>query len=421
MSSVEAEKSIFSRDFLGPDRSRSAPIAVGNSNGIPMNDGARLELRTVQRRDWQLLLVAAGLSICAGSFAAPSAVNPQTKMHVELGESILQSGRLSRGTQIADGYCWINDCHLTQVIMAWIARIGGPPGLAAAGFAVGLASIAVMIIFSRRDEVTWPSVCAVALLAALLLLPGWQVGPQTASIACFTALMAVVQFAFTGWRGNRHWTSLGRMTRSGWRPETDPLRVNSRRLRALWLAGPIFCLWSNMDGTFRLGLIVFWVYVAVRGLEALCQRGNAGWGLIRRMLLMGAIASLSTLLNPYGPWLHGWLSNPNTLSARAALHGLPVPIADSPTWPLFALCLVLSATALTVSFRRLDLAQTAALVAAAAMVIVDAGNALLFAIPFGFWMAAQAMRLEAIVLSFLHQLFTRRARSFANRAGHRLK
>ena len=373
---------MFSCEFYQPREREGGPfpfrIAMIDSN--PKNKYQPLH------RGLFLMPLALAIGFGIGIWVAPNTADENTRMHVELGESILQRGRLPVSIQVADGYCWMNDCYLTQIIMAVIARIGGIQCLAAASWCILLSVVALMMHFNRRDNVGWMATVAAALLVSAVFVQPWRIGPQVASIACFAALMALLQCAFDGWRGNWHWTTPRRWKRTDWAQGDDALNCGSLKLRLLWLAAPLFCVWANMHGAFRVGLVIFWTYLAVRGLEAVCQRGQAGWGLVRRMVLMGVVAGLATLVNPYGPWLYGWLSHPGTLTHREILHGSSIAIIGAEgIRPVFLLLIAFVLASHALSNRRCDLAQVAGLAVAGALTLGDARNATLFAIAAGFW------------------------------------
>ena len=334
-----------------------------------------------------LLPLAFAMGLDAGILLAPFIVDASTWTHVEFGETILQVGRLPNTTEVADGYGWVNDSYLSDVLMALVARVGGENALAGASGCLAVVIIVLLLSFNRRDNVSWMATIVAVLLVWSILVKQWRVGPQLASLCCFAAILALVQFAFEGWRGKWHWTSINRWTRTDWETGDDGLKYNSGQLRWLWLAVPIFCLWANLHNGFRIGLVIFWTYLACRALEAICQRGRLGWGLVRRMAMMGAVAGLATLVNPYGPWLHGWLSSAHTLAERTMIEGPAESIIGaSGLWSVFLMVLAFALASQAVAFRRCDLAQVTSLAVAVALTIGDSRHACYFALATGFWM-----------------------------------
>lgn len=351
-----------------------------------MNDTSAAAKRLAKQSVWYLLPLAFAVGLDAGILLAPYIVDASTWTHVEFGETILQVGGLPNTTDVADGYGWINDSYLSDVLMALVARVGGAKALAGVSGFLAVALIILLICVNRRDKVSWMATIVAVLLVWSILVQQWRVGPPVASLCCFATILALLQFAFEGWRGKWHWTAVNRWNRTNWEQGDDGLKYNSGQLRMLWLAAPIFCLWSNLHGGFRFGLVIFWTYLACRALEAIFQRGRSGWGLVRRMALMGAVAGLATLVNPYGPWLHGWLTSGQTLAQRSLLEGTAESIIGaSGLWSVFLMVLAFVMASQAVAFRRCDLAQVTSLAVAVGLTITDSRQAGFFALAAGFW------------------------------------
>jgi hypothetical protein len=86
--------------------------------------------------------------------------------------------------------------------------------------------------------------------------------------------------------------------------------------RALWLIPPLFLLWANLHGGFSAGLFLLGLVVTssviVKGvllwapsLAAHLDETSLSWPAIARLMLAVGIASLATLVNPYGWRLYG--------------------------------------------------------------------------------------------------------------------
>jgi hypothetical protein len=268
-------------------------------------------------------------------------------------------------------------------------------GSAAAGGMIIAAAIGLLVVLLRGDGIGRWITLGLAAWVGTILAATLSIGPQLATITCFAALIAVLQYSFDGWRGRWHWCAVWRWGRDDWSKGQDSLTYRSARLRALWLATPIFAVWANFDGAFLIGLAIFWIYMLGRAIDAVSQRGRAGFGLARRMLLMLIAASLATLLNPYGPWLFGWLTHPGTYPLREALHGVAVPISDSVAWPLMLFLLTVAAVAYLANRRRFDPSQSGGLIVAFAASLSDSRYAALFALAAGCWLAAPLNELPA--------------------------
>jgi hypothetical protein len=84
----------------------------------------------------------------------------------------------------------------------------------------------------------------------------------------------------------------------------------------LFLLPPLFWLWANLHGSFMLGLVILWAWLAYNFLESAF---SAFWSRffetkpmakaeLVRLSLNTALASAITLVNPYGPGLYSFLS-----------------------------------------------------------------------------------------------------------------
>lgn len=354
----------------------------------PTMDGAPVQPARIPahlRGLWVAL--AAGAVVCLGIAATDLVVDAYSSNHVDLGESILQTGRLPISTQTVAGYCWINDAPLTQVLMAMTARMGGTVALSIATCGAAALVLLATMIAMRFDRVGWLAAWVMVTWAAIFVATATHAGSEMASMVCFAALILLLQFTFAGWRNRWH--------SSGWdRPAVDrsgamlnPLGYSSGRLRLLWLVGVIFFLWANLDGQFLAGLVIVWAYLAGRILEAFVRRGRAASGLCRRLALMGCLAGVASLINPYGPWLHAWLTDPVTLGHRQALHGVDIPIVASSLFPSWLALVGFGVVVMLVVPRRFDWAQASALVAAGVLSYSAASHAVLLGIAAAVWLA----------------------------------
>jgi hypothetical protein len=281
------------------------------------------------------------------------------------------------------------DAHVSQVALAGMARVAGTCGLALFGACVAASLVLFCWQLHRTEQRSLGGSALTFLMTIPLLIGSWYVGPRMLSLLCFAALVALLQFAFAGWRDRWHWTAPRTWSGIDWRPGSDGLQYSSTRLRWLWLVVPLFTLWANVHGSFRVGLVILWVYLAVRAVEALSQRGQAGWGLVRRMALMGVVAGAATLINPYGPWLYAWLSDPATWAVRSSLDVQPLAAWENlSAAEALSLIAVGIAIAVWATPSRCDLTQIVALTALGIMVLIDLRNAPWLAVAAGAWLAA---------------------------------
>jgi hypothetical protein len=221
--------------------------------------------------------------------------------HVQYGRDALRHGLPASTTYsyIAQGYPWINHEIFAEYVLAIANDWFGATGLLVGKCLLGVAIIGVIMTRARRQEVGFIALCSFTLLIAATLGSYWTLRPQLASYACFTLLLALLTYCFAGWEGRWQLSFHKLAARFGrWAPELEPIEYSIPRLKLLWLAPPLFMVWTNSHGGFLAGLCVYLAYLTFRGLEAVSQRGRDADGLVIRFGLMGAAAVAATFLNP---------------------------------------------------------------------------------------------------------------------------
>jgi hypothetical protein len=206
--------------------------------------------------------------------------------HLRVGEYVLTQGWLrsdafsfTRFGQPFVGYEW-----LSEVLYAWVYRLGGLPLVAVAcGLLIaGTYSLLIVVLLRRGVDplLAYLTGCLAAVLGSL----HWLARPHL-----FTLLGVVIL--------------LGLLEPGEDRP----------RLR-LWLFPALFAVWANLHGGFLFG----WVLIALYLLGSLEQawrgdRGGRSLAAARYYGLALLLAALGTLINPYGarlPWhVIAWFRN----------------------------------------------------------------------------------------------------------------
>lgn len=278
-----------------------------NLEGLPAVRGAK--------RNWNELLCLLIVVVASALAMSPNVADPDLWGHVQFGRDVLADGEIAQTTSYsytAEGYRWINHENLSEIAMALVADGFGPLGLVAGKFLLSLLVIVAILRFNLKSGTGLTVASIMTLLVAANLGYHWSIRPQLSSFVCFTLLILLLQYCFAGWRD--HWRlKVPRDSASGERIQIrEVLGYRSSHLKLLWLLVPLFLVWGNSHGGFVAGLCVTLAYLGMRAVEALCQGGrlgprNAGWGITRRMILMGTVAVLATFLNPYGPNLQLWL------------------------------------------------------------------------------------------------------------------
>ena len=252
-------------------------------------------------------IIAATLMTCAIALS-PNGVDPDLWGHVQYGRDWLREGFATTATYTftAEGYPWINHENIAELVSALGMDGLGPLGMMAAKCLLGVAIMCFMMWRMQRQGLGLITICVSSLLVATNLMYFWALRPQLLSFACYTALLALLSWCFEGWEGRNWFPWLeGRDRRT---QDVSP-SYTVRRLRHLWLAPLILCVWANSHGGFAAGFFIFTAYLGLRGIEAVVCRGREAWGLLQRFALMIAATGLATLINPYGPGLHHWMLN----------------------------------------------------------------------------------------------------------------
>ncbi len=293
-----------------------------NDSGVPGS-----WLKSQVRRLWSLEALVLILVVLASSLAmSPNVADPDLWGHVQYGRDVLTDNEIAATTTYsytANGYRWVNHENLSEIAMAIVTDSLGPIGLIVGKFLLGLVVILAILRANFAAGCGLIVSSMMTLLVAANLGYHWSIRPQVSSFVCFVLLLLLFQYAFSGWRERWHlplprtWFGFGESDNAkhadGRADMRTRLGYDSNRLRSLWFLAPLMLVWGNSHGGFAAGLAVIVVYLALRSVEALCRGKsnglrNEGWGIVRRMMLMAAVAVAVTLINPYGPELLDWLA-----------------------------------------------------------------------------------------------------------------
>jgi hypothetical protein len=170
-------------------------------------------------------------------------------------------------------------------------------------------------------------------------------------------------------------------------PATDetPLEYSLPRLKLLWLAPPLFMVWTNAHGGFLAGLCIYLAYLALRSVEAMARKGRAADGLVARFALMGAAAIAATFLNPYGPLFHAWLYGDLKVPRPEIVEWRAPELFNTQFLP-FWLLLVAGATSLAFTRRSRDSVQMTILGLVLWQALSHHRHIAFFAIACGWWL-----------------------------------
>ena len=334
------------------------------------------------------ILILLIVVLAAALAMSPNVADPDLWGHVQYGRDVLETGTIAETTSYsftADGYRWINHENLSEIVMAMVADTLGPIGLVAGKILLSFFVIGLVLWWNLKRGVGLIATCILVLLLGANLGYHWSIRPQLSSFVGFAVMVAILQFCFEGWRGRwhlrlpRHWFEAS---------ETDSpneLGYHSIRMRFLWVLPFVFLIWANSHGGFIAGLCVYCAYLGFRAIESISRRGIAGSGIARRMALMGFVAVLATLLNPYGPRLHLWLleslGNPRPEISDWAANEL-TSVVGLKLWALVAVVVF----SLALSRQRKDATQLILLALTLWQSVSHFRHVPFFAILVAFWM-----------------------------------
>ncbi len=314
--------------------------------------------------------------------------DPDLWGHIQYGRDALAHGLPATTTYsyIAQGYPWINHELIAEYALALIDDFAGGPGLLITKCLLGLAVVGTILFRARRHGAGLIAACSFTLLIAITLGNHWSLRPQLISYICFPLLLALLSYCFAGWDGKWQLGSLPfKRTKNDNTADQAPLDYDLPRLKLLWLAPPLFMLWTNSHGGFLAGLCIFLAYLGLRGIEAIRHKGRAADGLLIRFALMAAASIAATFLNPYGLNFHRWLYH-DLKVPRPEIVEWRAPELLDPQFLPFWLLLVASVAAITFSKRSRDFTHVTILGLILWQALTHHRHIAFFAIAAGWWL-----------------------------------
>jgi len=344
--------------------------------------------QTLDLAQWLDRGIVVAVVLAAGVALSLNIADPDLWGHVQYGRDALHHGLSATTTYsyVADGYRWINHEILAEYALATINDWLGGSGLLIVKCLLGVAIIATILFRARRQGAGLIAACSFALLLAIALGHHWSVRPQIASYVCFFLLLALLSYCFEGWEGQ--W-QLAPACLPRWlgpiAPKTQPLEYSLPRLKLLWLAPPLFMIWTNSHGGFLAGLCIYLAYLTLRGVEAVSHKGREADGLVVRFGLMGAAAVAATFLNPYGPLFHIWLFNDLTVPRPEIVEWRAPELFNTQFLP-FWLLLVASVAAVVGCRRPRDFTHVTLLVLILWQALTHHRHIAFYALACGWWL-----------------------------------
>jgi hypothetical protein len=254
-------------------------------------------------------------------------VDTDTWWHLRSGEHTLTDGMIYTDpfSHTFEGQSWINHSWGSQVIMHGLYQVAGDAGLAL--FTALLATGGMVILY--------PVCVGNAYLRAFVIILGgvtaavfWSARPQMFSFF-FSGVTLFLLYQYK--RSGRDW---------------------------LWAFVPMMAIWGNLHAGFSIGFIFWGGFIAGEILGNVfdpAREDRVTWRGVRKLILVGGVAVVALLVNPYGFQM---LQVPFETVSIGALREF-IQEWQSPnfqgreTWP-FIIMLVLLIGAVGASARRLD-------------------------------------------------------------------
>lgn len=262
-----------------------AVTALSEARGLRSTHGVRLldqSARGPRPWWWRGSILASTLGIAAFQLSWTEA-DPDLWGHLRFGLDHLTTGRVDRPdiySYLTQNARWINHEWLSETVTALAYRAAGPAGIAAVKVGLGLALVVLMWRWLRSRGVSALASGLMATYGMVAVYPGLgSLRPQAFTYLAFFLTAWLIARADTGAR------------------------------RHLWLAVPLFALWSNLHGGVAAGAAILLLWLAARVVASAVRSGLRAVPSELRAAgppVSGAIAA--TLLNPYGTDLWGFLA-----------------------------------------------------------------------------------------------------------------
>jgi hypothetical protein len=229
-------------------------------------------------RGWLFVLII--ITIYSSGFYFFSFMTADTDLwgHLKFGEDLWISKTIPASdpySYTAHGNLWINHEWLAELVMYWVYRIFGSPGLLMGKLLTGFSVIFLLsrICFQRPHHLFIYLI--VQILGIFVLSPGFMIRPQLFTFL-FSAVFLYVFHLFL-----------------------------ERRINALWCLPVVMILWVNSHGGFLIGVGLFPVVFFSEAISRFLNKTGE-----RRLAILGfwlIATELSTLINPYGFGLWSFL------------------------------------------------------------------------------------------------------------------
>ena len=333
------------------------------------------------------------LTLVAANLLAWRSIEPDLWGHIQYGEDWIHAGVMpttASHTYSTPNQPWVNHENLFELAVAFGQRTIGGYGLMVFKCASGLWLLWMMVRNASRLAVPTLAAAVAMIPVAAGLAEFWLMRPQLFSFLFFGLMLMAFDRAFRDW-------TISRTVQTKW----------------LWLCIPLLIAWTNAHGGFAAGLCVFIAVLGLRGLELWWHQRRAATGVILHFALLGLVAILSVLVNPYGWELPYWMIISLSQPRPEVSEWANILDGGGVLFPFLALSFLSIAAICLTKFKR-DWVQIIVLALIAVQAIGHLRHLAFFAIAFGFWMPQHVCSLWHRLVEWrptlgVHEEFTGRA------------
>lgn len=244
------------------------------------------------------------LAIALPTLGALAAALPSVDLAYQLraGAEILDGGAIpsvDAWTFTVAGAPWLDQQWGAQVLLALVFRLGGWTGLVLLrAVLVALAFGLLLVVVRRRVPALGPAASSLLVIAAFIVsASALALRPQLLAIDLFAATLLV-------------------------------LAIRRDHPRAAWLIPILALAWANLHGTFLLAPAL----CGLAWIEDLATMPASRGSARHSMLGVGLVATVATLVTPFGPAAWGYISNLTsnpTIAGRVSEWQPPSPLTVS--------------------------------------------------------------------------------------------
>ena len=333
------------------------------------------------------------LTLVAANLLAWRSVEPDLWGHIQYGEDWIHAGKMpttASHTYSTPDYPWVNHENLFELAVAYGQRTLGGHGLMTVKCVSGLCLLWIMVRNASRQAVPALAAAVAMIPVAAGLAEFWLMRPQLFSFLFFGLMLVAIEHAFRDWQA-----------------------VKAVNMLWLWSCIPLMIAWTNSHGGFAAGLCVFVAVLGLRGVELWLHHRRMATSTLVQFAVIGALAILSVLVNPYGYKLPYWMIVSLSQPRPEVSEWANILDGGGVLFPFLILSALSIGSVCLTRFKR-DWVQVIVLGLIAVQSIGHLRHLAFFAIAFGFWMPQHVWSLWHRLVKWrptlgAHEEFTGRA------------